>query len=157
MEILRRAVWSMMRAMCGLQLKDMKRSIDLMSMLDLREIIDQFAMANKQCSVVWSCIEKRWWLCLEKGIRFPGWRPKEERECEEDTKKQVEEGSVKVWMMSFPDQSWLLALIWLLLSWGESYRPYLLGILPDLIIGVSLWCQSVENAIFRCSELFTFI
>ena len=49
----------MMRAMCGLQLKDMKRSIDLMSMLDLREIIDQFAMANKQCSLVWSCIEKR--------------------------------------------------------------------------------------------------
>ena len=40
----------MMRAMCGVQLKDRKRSTDLMFMLSLNETIDQLAMAN---SVRW--------------------------------------------------------------------------------------------------------
>ena len=35
-----------MRAMCGLQLKDIKRCRDLMFMLDLSQAIDQLAMAN---------------------------------------------------------------------------------------------------------------
>ena len=39
-----------MRTMCGVQLKDRKRSTDLMFMLDLWETIDQLAMAN---SVRW--------------------------------------------------------------------------------------------------------
>ena len=39
-----------MRAMCGVQLKDRKRSTDLMFMLGLCETIDQWAMAN---SVRW--------------------------------------------------------------------------------------------------------
>ena len=25
---------------------------------------------SKQCSLVWSCVEERGWLSLEKGIRF---------------------------------------------------------------------------------------
>ena len=40
----------MVRAMCGVQLKDRKRSMDLMLMLGLSEAIDQLAMA---CSVCW--------------------------------------------------------------------------------------------------------
>ena len=39
-----------MRTMCGVQLKDRKRSSDLMFMLGLSETLDQFAMAN---SVHW--------------------------------------------------------------------------------------------------------
>ena len=39
-----------MRAMCGVQLNDRKRSTDLMFMLGLKETIDQLAMAN---SVPW--------------------------------------------------------------------------------------------------------
>ena len=35
-----------MRAMCGVQLKDRKRSTDLMFMLGLNDTMDQFAMAN---------------------------------------------------------------------------------------------------------------
>ena len=35
-----------MRAMCGVQLKDSKRSTDLMSMLGLYEIIDVLAIAK---------------------------------------------------------------------------------------------------------------
>ena len=47
--ILRRTERSMVRAMCGLQLKDRKRSMDLMLMLGLNQTIDQLAMAN----IVW--------------------------------------------------------------------------------------------------------
>ena len=36
----------MVRAMCGVQLKDRKRSTDFMFMLALNETIDQLAMAN---------------------------------------------------------------------------------------------------------------
>ena len=36
----------MVRAMCGVQLKDRKRSMDLMLMLDLNETIDRLSMAN---------------------------------------------------------------------------------------------------------------
>ena len=46
MGILRRTERSMVRAMCGVQLKDRKRSKDLMLMLGLNETIDQLAMAN---------------------------------------------------------------------------------------------------------------
>ena len=42
----------MVRAMCGVQLKDRKKSMDLMHMLGLNETIDQLAMAN---SVHWNC------------------------------------------------------------------------------------------------------
>ena len=38
-----------MRAMCGVQLKDKKRSMNLMLMLGLKETIDQLAMTNSVC------------------------------------------------------------------------------------------------------------
>ena len=44
--ILQRTKRSMVRAMCGVELKHGKSSMDLMFMLGLREIIDQLAMAN---------------------------------------------------------------------------------------------------------------
>ena len=48
--ILRRTERSMVRAMYGVQLKDRKRSMNLMLMLGLNETIDQLAMAS---SVRW--------------------------------------------------------------------------------------------------------
>ena len=50
----------MVSAMCGVQLKDRKRSTDLMFMLGLTETIDQLVMANNV----------RWYGCIEEGIRF---------------------------------------------------------------------------------------
>ena len=50
MGILRRTERLMVRAMCGVQLKDRKRKTDLMFMLGLKETIDQLAMSN---SVRW--------------------------------------------------------------------------------------------------------
>ena len=40
----------MVRAMCGVQLKDKKRSTDLMFVLSLKESIDQLAIADNVCS-----------------------------------------------------------------------------------------------------------
>ena len=42
----------MVRAMCGVQFKDIKRSKDLMLMMVLNETIDQLVVAN---SVYWYC------------------------------------------------------------------------------------------------------
>ena len=58
----------MVREMCGVQLKDRKRSMDLMFMQGLKEIIDQLAIAK--CSLKWSCVEEREWSHLKKGIIF---------------------------------------------------------------------------------------
>ena len=46
MRILQRTEISLVIAMCGVQLKDKKRSTYLMLMLGLGETIDQLAMAN---------------------------------------------------------------------------------------------------------------
>ena len=46
MEILQRTERSMVRAMCGVQQKDEKRSTDLMFILGLNETMDWLAMAN---------------------------------------------------------------------------------------------------------------
>ena len=49
MGILLRTERSIVRATCGVQLKDIKRSTDLMSMLGLTETIDQSAIVNSVC------------------------------------------------------------------------------------------------------------
>ena len=49
MGIKRRTERSMVSAMCGVQLKDRKRSTDLMFMLGLKETTDQLAIANSVC------------------------------------------------------------------------------------------------------------
>ena len=46
MGILQRTERSIMRTMCGVQLKDRKRSMDLMFMLDLNKTIEQLAVSN---------------------------------------------------------------------------------------------------------------
>ena len=59
--ILRRTERSMVRAMCGVQLKYRNRLTDLILMLGLKESMDQ---------LVWSCVEERGWSRLTKGIIF---------------------------------------------------------------------------------------
>ena len=66
MGILRRTERSTVRAMCAVQLKDRKRSMDLTFMLGLSETIDQLAMAN---SVRWYG-NVLWGEGIEKGIRL---------------------------------------------------------------------------------------
>ena len=58
MEILRRTERSMVRAMCGVQLKDRKRSTDLMFMLGFEGNYGSVGY-GAQCSLVWSCVEER--------------------------------------------------------------------------------------------------
>ena len=48
----------MVRAMCGVQLKDRRRAKDLMFMLGMNETMDLFPFC-RQCSLVWSCVEER--------------------------------------------------------------------------------------------------
>ena len=55
-----------MRAVCGVQLKDGKRSTDLMFIVSMRETIVGY---GKQCSLVWSCVEEGGWSCVEEGGR----------------------------------------------------------------------------------------
>ena len=49
MAILQRTERSIVRAMCGVQLKDRKRSTDLIFMLGLNDAMDQLAMTNTVC------------------------------------------------------------------------------------------------------------
>ena len=58
--------------MCGVLLKNRKRSTDLMFVLGLKETIDQLA-CDKQCALVWSCVEERGWSRLN-DIGFLEWR-----------------------------------------------------------------------------------
>ena len=60
---------SMAREMCGVQLKDKKGAKDLMFMLGLNETIKSVD-CGKQCSLVWSCVEEPGWSCLEMGMRL---------------------------------------------------------------------------------------
>ena len=59
---------SMVRSMSEGQLKDRKRSKDLMLNLGLNETMDQLASANSGC---WcGHVLRRGWSCLKKGIRL---------------------------------------------------------------------------------------
>ena len=69
MGILRRTERSMVRAMRGVQLKDRKRSTDLMLMLGLKETIDQLAMANSVCWYA-HVLRREDGHGLKNGIRF---------------------------------------------------------------------------------------
>ena len=59
MVILGRIDRSMVRAMCGVQLK-----------VRMIYTFDVYAWFEWQCSLLWSCVEERGWPSLEKGIRF---------------------------------------------------------------------------------------
>ena len=73
----------MVRATCGLQLKDRKRFTDLMFMLGLKETIDQSAMTN---SVHWygHVLRREDGHILRRAL---GRRSKEEGETKEDMEK----------------------------------------------------------------------
>ena len=101
--ILRRFERSMVSAMYGVELKEIKRYIDLMFMLGLSETMDQFAMAS---SVHWYGHVLRRALDFEvEGQRMRG-RPKRtwKKQVEKEVYNLVCEGK-----MHFVDQSGVLA------------------------------------------------
>ena len=71
MGILRMTVRFMVRATCGVQLKDRKRYTDLMFMLGLSETIELVGY-GEQCSLIWSCFVERERSYFENGPRFRG-------------------------------------------------------------------------------------
>ena len=94
MGILRRIGRSIVRAMCGVQLKDRKKSTDVMFMLGLNETIVQMGMANSFCRhghvlMREDCHVLRMALIFEDE----GQRKKQRRK--KTWRKQVEDESVK--------------------------------------------------------------
>ena len=47
----------MLRAICGVQLKDVKRVKHLMSIFDLNKTMDKLAIASRVC-FIWPCLEE---------------------------------------------------------------------------------------------------
>ena len=84
---------SIVRAMCGVQIKDRKRSKDLM--LGLNESSDQLAMANSVC---WygHVLRRENGYVLRREIYFEVEDQWMKGRLERTWKKQVEEESVKV-------------------------------------------------------------
>ena len=85
----------MVRTMCGVQLKDRKRSKDLMLLLGLKETIDQFAMAN---SVPWydHMLRREDDHVLRRALDFEVESQRKKGRPKMTCKKQVAEESVKV-------------------------------------------------------------
>ena len=85
MGILRRTERSTVRAICGVQLKDRKRSTYFMFMLSLSETIDQLDMANSAC---WYChvLRREDGHVLGRALDIE-MKVKEEREAEDDMEK----------------------------------------------------------------------
>ena len=97
MGILQQTEKSMVRAMCGVQLKYRKGSTDLLLMLGLNETIDQLAIANsvqwhghvlrrEDCHMLRRALDIQVECQMKKGRQKRTW------------KKQVEEENVKVGM-----------------------------------------------------------
>ena len=95
MGILRRTEKSMVRAMCGVQLKDRERSTDLMFMLGLKETMDQLTMAN---SVHWygDVLRREGGHILRRALYLEAEGQRKKVRLKRTWKKQVEEESVKV-------------------------------------------------------------
>ena len=89
----------MVRGACGVQLKDRKRSTDLMSMLGLNETIDQLAMAN---SVLWhgNVLRRKDGHVLRRELDFEVEGQRKKRRPKGTWKNQVEDESVKVGLRS---------------------------------------------------------
>ena len=86
---------SMVRAMCGVQLKYRKRSTYLMSMLGLDETMDQLAIAN---SVRWygHALRREDGHVLRGALDFEVESKRKKGRPKGTWKKQVEEESVKI-------------------------------------------------------------
>ena len=100
MEILQRTEISTVRAMCGVQLKDRKRSTDLMFMLGLNETINQLAMAK---SVRWHghVLRREDGHVMRRTLDFEVECQKKKWRLKRTWKKQVEEERVKVGVSLF--------------------------------------------------------
>ena len=85
----------MVRAMCGEQLKDRKRSTDLMLMLGLNENIDQLDMAN---SVRWygHVLRREDGHVLRRALDFEVEGQRHKARPKTTWKKQIREECVKV-------------------------------------------------------------
>ena len=97
MKILQRTERSMVRAICGAQLKDRKRSTYMMFMLGLSETTDQLAMAN---SVHWygHVLRRQDGHILKKALDFEVEGRRKKERPKRTWKKQVEEESVKIFL-----------------------------------------------------------
>ena len=95
MVILPRAERSMVRAMCGVQLKDIKRSTDFMFMLGVKETIDQLAMAN---SAHWygHVLRREDGHVLRRALDLEVEGQRKKGRPKRTWKRQVEEESMKV-------------------------------------------------------------
>ena len=97
--ILRRTERSKVRVMCGVQLKDRKRSTYLMFILGLREAMDQLAMAS---SVHWYChvFRRKDGLVLRRALDFEVEGQSKNGRPKRTWKELVGEESVKVGLRS---------------------------------------------------------
>ena len=95
MGILRGTERSMVRAMCGVQLRDIERSTYLMFMLGLKETIDQLAMAN---SVRWygHVLRREDGHILRRALNYEVEGQRKKGRPRRMWKKLVEEESMKV-------------------------------------------------------------
>ena len=86
---------SKVRAMCGVQLKDRKRSTGLMFILGLSETIDQLAMAD---SVRWygHVLRREDGLVLRKALDFEAECQRKKGRPKRMLRNQVKERSVKI-------------------------------------------------------------
>ena len=86
---------SMVRAMCGVQLRDRKRSMHLMFVLGLMETMDQMAMANSVC---WygQVLMREDDHVLRRVLDYEVEDQRKKGRPKRTWKKQVEEESVKV-------------------------------------------------------------
>ena len=86
---------SKVREMCGIQLNDIKRSMDLIFMLGLKETMDQLDMAN---SVRWygHVLRREDGHVLRRALYFEVGGQRKKGRSKRTWKKQVEEESMKV-------------------------------------------------------------
>ena len=95
MGILHRTERSMVTAMCGVQLKDRKRSMDLMFMLGLNEIIDQLVMANSVLGYG-HVLRREDSHMLRRALDFEAEGQRKKERSKRTWKKQAKEESRKI-------------------------------------------------------------
>ena len=85
----------MVREICGVQLNDTKRSIDMMFMLGLSETMRHLAIANSVC---WygHVLRREGGHVLRRALDFEVEGQRKKRRLKRTWKKQVEEQSMKV-------------------------------------------------------------
>ena len=128
----------MVRAMCGVQLKDGKGSTDLVLMLGLNETIDQLAMANSVCWYGY-VLRREDGHVLRRALDFEVEGQKRKGRPKWTWKKQIEEESVKVGLRR--EDAFCLS------KWSVGINQNAVGlrcIWPPTFVGILLhfrhWC-----------------